>query len=480
MARAQRSDGPKTRPSVNNTMARGVFFALERARREPVGRCLAELRLNERLEPAAIQQLQQNKLQELLRFAFRRNDYFRRRMSSYESVKDLTSIPVLTKKDLRTDYNQIITPGFNRLDLVKTSGSTGEPLKFYRDRTVFAHTLASVLRGHAWHGIEVGAKEAMLWGIPAGRTHRMQMRLRDALLNRFRERDYTLDPVVLLEFYQKMLRRGPDYLYGYSSMVYEFALFVMERQLPGRELGLKGVVCTAESIHDYQRAAIERTFGCRVISEYGSAETGIISYECAHGRHHISDDCVYVEILDDDNKPVGVGDVGKVTVTVLHSFAAPIIRYQLGDYASLSDETCKCGVNLSLIDQIVGRTSGIIVTPSGRCFHSIVLYYIMKDFADNFGGVRQFKVRQTAIDHLEFHVVPSGHFGSEAREWISRMVKTRLGNDISIDFIEHSTIARAASGKLRDFESTLDVEKYLLNSYGDADRVTFSREGNIG
>ena len=40
---------------------------------------------------------------------------------------------------------------------------------------------------------------------------------------------------------------------------------------------------------------IETTLGCPVVSEYGSAETGIISYQCPRGSHHVSDDTIHLE-----------------------------------------------------------------------------------------------------------------------------------------------------------------------------------------
>jgi phenylacetate-CoA ligase len=293
----------------------------------------------------------------------------------------------------------------------------------------------------------------------------VKMHLRDWALNRFRERDYNLDPEVLDDFYRALLRRRPEYLYGYSSMVYEFALFVDQTHGPLRTSGLKAVICTAESIPDYQRSEMERVFGCAVVSEYGSAETGIISYQCPRGRHHVSDDCVYLEILDEKGNPSPPGSVGRVVVTVLHSAAAPIIRYELGDYASASDEQCECGVTLSLLSSITGRTSGVIVTPSGRCFHSIVMYYVMKDYAAQFGGVRQFQARQRVVDQIEVELVTSEGFTQEARQWLETAIKNRLGHTMAVDIQPVESIPRRASGKLSDFESFLDVEKHLLASF---------------
>jgi phenylacetate-CoA ligase len=442
-----------------------------------VDRYLPELEHTQFLPAAAIRQLQHEKLETLLRYVMRKNDYFREKYAAVDPIEDFSRLPVLTKQELRENSQRIVTAELRKtVSLHKTSGSTGEPLKFYRDRRVFGYTLASVYRAHRWHGLDIGSGAGMLWGIPSSLQNRLKMRARDWLLNRFRESEYNLDPRVLQRFYQDMQRRRPEYLYGYSSMVYEFALYLRENRLRADDLGMKGAVCTAESIPDYQRTTMEAVFGCRVISEYGSAETGIISYQCPRGRHHVSDDCILLEIIDEDGNALPVGEIGNVTVTVLNSFAAPIIRYQLGDLASLSDDTCGCGVNLSLIDRIIGRTSGVIITPQGRCFHSIALYYIMKDYADKFGGVRQFKVRQTHVDRLEFHIAAGTEFSAESQAWIEQKARETFGHDMRLEFFVRERLERSASGKLTDFETLLPVEEHLLASYRSGARQMFGTQ----
>lgn len=460
---------------MNRQIARQAFFAIERLRGERVDLYLPEMERNQFLPGEELASLQRSKLLALLEHAQRHSPYYAEKYEGLQAAEAFHTLPLLTKAQLRENYTRIVTPDArSKVQLCKTSGSTGEPLKFYRDGQVFGRTLASVYRAHRWYGIDVGAKEAMLWGIPPGRLNRMKMRARDFALNRFRERKYSLDPQVLQDFYEAVRTRRPEYLFGYSSMVYEFAVFVRERSLPTDDLGLKGAVCTAESIPDYQRDEIQSVLRCPVIGEYGSAETGIISYQCPQGGHHISADAVLVEILDDDGAPVPVGTVGRVVVTVLHSQAAPIIRYDLGDYAAFASTSCPCGRSLPLLDRIVGRTSGVIVTPSGRCFHSIAMYYIMKDYADQFGGVRQFRVRQTQIDKLEFHIAASSDFTDAARAWLERTVHSTFGEAMGVEFFIRESIERSASGKLKDFESLLDMNDNLIKSFRAKAHVEFN------
>jgi len=446
---------------VNTATASFIFRTIEALRGESVFAFLREIEATQVLGYDQIVAIQSKKLKRLLDGTRRDNAFYRDRLPEHWQ-----SIPILQKDELREHARSMVSNGFaGKVQLCKTSGSTGAPLKFFRDTTVFGYTLAALYRGHRWYGLDIGAKEAMLWGIPSEPIARAKMHLRDFVLNRFRERTYDLSARVLEEFYQDCTRRRPAYVFGYTSMIYEFALFVQARELDGRALRFRAAICTAESITDQQRRVIEEQLGCPVVSEYGAAETGIISYQCPKGSHHVSDDTVLLELLDNDGQPVSDGEIGRVVVTVLHSFCAPIIRYELGDFAIRRRGSCSCGVNLSMLERIVGRTSGIIVTPSGKCYHSIALYYIMKDFASKYGNVRQFKTVQTSEDHLEFYLVFDEGVNPDSEAYLMRLVKQKFGDDMRVTFTKTDQIPRSASGKLTDFESRLDPVPRMLESF---------------
>ena len=451
---------------MNRRTASSILRLIEAVRGEPVFRYLVELEQNQHTPVGLLSARREAKLAKLLIDSQTLSPFYQRRFEGLRPIEDFGSLPILSKFELRKSFSEILTPEYTHaVELCKTSGSTGEPLKFYRDRVVFGYTLASVFRAQRWYGLDIGSKQAMLWGIPAAHASRLKMRVRDLVLNRFREREYDLSPTVLQDFFAQIQRRKPEFLFGYSSMVYEFALFVATRGLDGRALGLKAAVCTAETVHPHHRSLIETTLGCPVVSEYGSAETGIISYQCPRGAHHVSDDTVYLELLDDHGNEVSDGEVGRVVVTVLHSQCAPIIRYDLGDYAVRRPGKCECGVSLSMLDRVVGRTSGVIVTPSGKCFHSIAVYYIMKEFADKFGGLRQFRIVQTHLDRLEFHVAAEQDFSESAQLWLASAIHSRFGSDMRVEFVLQASLQRSASGKLSDFESHLDAETRMIESF---------------
>ena len=439
---------------------------MEFVRGEHVYSYLKELEANQYRSKERIREIQKIKLHKLLDFVSLNNDYYIDKYKGFDVKNEFYLLPPLSKEELRNNFKKLMSKGkFKYIEIVETSGSTGIPLQFFRDRVTFGYTLASLYRARRWWGLDIGSMEAMLWGVPISAKAKVKAKIRDFLLNRFREREYNIDLDTLFEFYNKIIKKKPDYIFGYTSMVYEFALFVKGIKGDGNDLGLKAVICTAEKIYDYQRDTIQKVFGCGLISEYGATETGIISYECKEGANHISDDCVYVEIVDENNRPLPDGETGKVLVTVLNSCCLPVIRYDLGDIASKSVTSCSCGVNLSILEKIDGRTSDIVVTPEGRVFHSIIFYYIMKDFAEKFVGIKQFKVIQKQFDRLELHIVKDKDFSGAAESYLRNRVTEKLGDEIQLDLLYSDRIEREKSGKLRDFETKIDTTRFLSKLY---------------
>ena len=56
------------------------------------------------------------------------------------------------------------------------------------------------------------------------------------------------------------------------------------------------------------------------------------SLECSHGRHHVHEDWVILEAVDENLQPVPDGSLSATALlTVLTNDVQPIIRYDIGD-----------------------------------------------------------------------------------------------------------------------------------------------------
>jgi phenylacetate-CoA ligase len=129
-----------------------------------------------------------------------------------------------------------------------------------------------------------------------------------------------------------------------------------------RDFKLRIGVHTAEPMTEAARRSIEARWGIKAYDNFGSVETGAPTFECPEQNgYHINEDAYIFEVLDRDSlAPVKPGQEGVVVVISLFKEAAPVIRYNLEDISSISDDPCPCGRTFRRLMKIKGRVSEML------------------------------------------------------------------------------------------------------------------------
>ena len=166
---------------------------------------------------------------------------------------------------------------------------------------------------------------------------------------------------------------------------------------------------------------------------------------------HMMSDHMCIEFLDDENRPVKPGELGRIVITDLSSYAMPLIRYDIADMGRPSDKKCSCGVSLPLMEIVEGRKEDFIRTKEGKLVHAAYLCYTLKD-----DTVSEFKMYQKDINILHVQIVKSPLFNSGSEKMLDQKLRTALGNEMRITFEYLDRIPREVSGKLRYFVSEVN------------------------
>jgi phenylacetate-CoA ligase len=99
----------------------------------------------------------------------------------------------------------------------------------------------------------------------------------------------------------------------------------------------------AEALPESLRRQFEAEHGIFTRQGFGTADIGLIAYECAQksGMHLVED--AIVQVCDPQTgTPLGVGQIGEIVATV-NNHTYPMIRFATGDLTVISDEHCPCG-----------------------------------------------------------------------------------------------------------------------------------------
>jgi phenylacetate-CoA ligase len=447
---------------MNEKVARLVFKAIDRARHERIFETLDFLKVTQYWSHEKIQDLQQRKLRRLITHAFEHVPFYRQRMleaglsaSLIQDTSTLKLLPLLNKADVQTAGDRIRLQNLGEpIYSDTTSGSTGTPMRFVKNAAAFGWQRAHALRGLQWYGVDPGASQARIWGIPLSLSARRREIIKDWVLNRRRYSPFSLDSASLDAILQKIVRQKPVYLYGYSSAIHLLTQHIMDRG--ASHLGNwrpRVVVTTAEVLFPDQAADISNVFDCPVANEYGASELTMIAYSCPHGTLHVSDESVLVEF-----EPSGIVIKGKeafrLILTDLNNFAQPFIRYRIGDLGRPVKECCPCGRTLSRIELLGGREVDVLHAPSGRVVHGSIFSYIGKSILVA-AGTHRFRVTYDQPGHLNIEIETSKKIDRTCLMAMEHSIKEQTGEPMEISFHLDAEILPEKSGKLRYFVNNM-------------------------
>ncbi len=373
---------------------------------------------------------------------------------TYKKWEDL---PVLTKKDLQIPLQQRLSKGFTKKECYvnKTSGSSGHPMIFAKDKFCHALTWAEIINRFGWYGIDFNhSYQARFYGIPLDKKGYFKERFKDLLSHRHRFAIFDLSERKLEAFLTVFSKKKFDFINGYTSSIVLFAKFLKDKDLVLTAVcpSLKYCVVTSEMLFESDKLLLEKWLGVPVINEYGAAELDLIAFTNHKDEMVVNSETLFVEIVDANNQPVPNGKEGKIVITSLYNKAHPFIRYELGDMGILSE---KSTFKTPVLKKLIGRTNDVALLPSGKKVPGLTLYYVTKSIIEDTGNVKEFIVEQLKLNTFKISYVSNEELSVKELKKIEQAMETYLEGKLTISFERVSVLKRNKRGKLKQFVSRL-------------------------
>ncbi len=429
-------------------VARGLPAAIEALTRQ--------LEDTQWLSTHEIEAAQHAQLQVLARHFAERLAPFRARMAeagltadTIASREGLARLSLLGRRNLLRPIgvaDEQLPRGHAPSSLVKTSGSTGEPVVMRKTFVTGLFWRANTLRELFWHerhfeqrfsAIRATNPEYKLWedwGAPVN------------LL--FKTGPAQIIPIStgIAQQLRWLREFEPNVL-----LVYPNVLDALEKMCRRDGNGLPGLTLirsVSETLSPDIRERAARTFGCKVVDNYSSQELGIIAVQCPDSDlYHVMDETMIVEVLGADGEACAPGEIGRVVVTDLHNYATPMVRYDIGDYAEAGGP-CSCGRGLHTLKRILGRERNLIAMPDGSRHWPLVGFAKFRDVAP----VVQYQFVQDRLDHLEVRLVTERPMTVAEEVALRDVIHDALGYPFEITFSYfRDTIPRPPNGKFEEF-----------------------------
>ena len=398
----------------------------------------------------------EQKKTEIVHFHLNNNPFYKE-LAGTESFDNWSDLPILNKKNLQKPLKERLSLGYTEKSvyLNKTSGSSGHPFVFAKDKFCHALTWASNIYRFGWYGIDFNSSyQARFYGIPMDFIGNKKERFKDFLSHRYRFSIFDLSGEVLEGFLIDFKNKKFDYINGYTSSIVMFAKFLQQKNIVLKEIcpTLKVCMVTSEMLFEEDKLLLEKQFGIPIVNEYGASELDLIAFQDPDGQWQVNSETVFVEILDENNLAVPNGTSGRIVITSLFNKAHPFIRYDIGDIGILDE---KSTLKKPILKQLIGRTNDVAILPSGKKSPGLTFYYVTKSIIEDDGNVKEFIIKQTKIDQFEVEYVSESELDEKQIEKINQAVALYLEPNLHFTFSRKKTLERSNRGKLKQFTSFL-------------------------
>lgn len=380
---------------------------------------------------------------------FYRNFFGSKKYTSWEEV------PVMQKADLQRPLEERFSKGFDSKNsyVGKTSGSSGHPFIFAKDRFCHALSWAEFNDRYQWYGIDLDRSvQARFYGIPLDKIGYFRERIKDRFGFRYRFPIFDLSDAKMQEFLEEFKKKNFDYINGYTSSIVLFGKFLQKKNLVLKEICPKLRLCivTSEMFFEEDKILLEKVFGVPVVNEYGASELGLLAFQNPQDEWILNSETMFVEILNKEGKAVPAGEEGRIVITSLYNKAHPFIRYDIGDTGALTENS---SAKNPVLKSLLGRTNDVAVLPSGKVVPGLTFYYVTKSIIENDGLIKEFIVQQTEPGAFRIVYVSEKELQPEKKQKIEEAMVTYLEEGLEVEFEHKKTLNRSKRGKLKQFES---------------------------
>ncbi len=400
----------KDRPQNISGYGEQPFAFLDPDAHQVVGH-IASIDLIENGDKAARARWQKKQLSNLVNHAYIRSDFWRQRIPAGADPQNAQQkFPILSRKDIAVQVQQEGSLFHDKKKgtpaTYETTGSTGTPLKvFVCEQNGYYNEVRSLAQyfidnlpldenrvevrpvvrsADLRKKTERGTANAQ-WAGPLGkiysngsnRTLRFNSDVDGLLGELSKDRvGYLVCPSRVME---QLLDRGPDLV---------------------EKLGIKVWL----HLSDYRSPEVVgklKQIGIPSLSNFSSGETGPIAFECGvnEGYYHVAHSNVIVECDRTLTTEFDGEVVGRLLITHLHSYATPLIRYDIGDFGKLHDE-CPCGHNGPTISHIYGRGKHFLRHPDGRYIPFYLSTRLLREAVD----FEECRFRQETLDTITVQI----------------------------------------------------------------------------
>jgi phenylacetate-CoA ligase len=393
------------------------------------------------------------KLQNLIQHSYNNTIYYKDLFDSnkinpneIKSIEDLSLVPPLTKDLAKENYKKLIPTNISSIKYIdkNTGGSSGDPFNYLLDKRSWSYVVAENWYNWERIGYKMGNKFIALGSssiLPSGNKSSLKHNIYYWLKGKKPINAMNMSKEESKKHLIYIKKNNYQYIYGYASSIFLLAKSALDNNIDGKFIN--GCITTSEILTDYYRMIIKEAFHCDIIDSYGAADGGVNAFKVNEGDFNVGYNCI-VRVGEKVNS-IDAG--GILQVTDLYNYAMPLINYQLGDSAIISNDNNN-NYNGQVISKVYGRASDVIELSNGNVLTGPGFTIFFKDM-----DVEAYSIKQIGALELEIEIKENPNYKSENDKLIIQTMKKYAGSECKIVLQKVDSFDVLKSGKRKYFIS---------------------------
>ena len=304
-------------------------------------------------------ELQKERMQEFYKLIKSDSEFYHEKLVDFQNKIDLNNLhkyPVLTKEQVRTNVEKMVTKSSEDLIILGTGGSTGKSLKVYSSAYDMSRRIAYLDFFKEQHGVFKGMRRASIGGkkiIPPRQKRKIFWRY-NKQLNQLLFSAYHADGSNLKYYVKQLNDFKPETIDGFPTIIHRIAKFILKNDIT-LTFSPIAIFPNAEALTDEMKEDIEKAFGCPVRNQYASSEGAPFITENIDGGLEINPMSGYFELQKIEGK------IYELIVTGFYTTTTPLFRYKIGDSLELYEELPENYTQKDIkIKRIIGRNNDFL------------------------------------------------------------------------------------------------------------------------
>ena len=400
-----------------------------------------------------IEEFQNERLREMIKHCYESVPFYQEQFKALKlkpqdinTKDDLLKLPIINRKILNQNKMKFLSTAIPKKNWrhLRSGGTTGFSLDNIVTKERIQRMYATWWRFRRQHGIDFGTWCA-IWAQtpivppqqkrpPYWRVNRPGYELRLSISH--------LNNMTFNLYLREIQKRHIPWIHGHPTLIGLLAEYMLRTNTSAKELGIKWISTGGENLLERHTKLIEEAFDIRPIQHYGNSE-GIANFsECLEGSLHVDEDYSIVEFIGFPTS--GDRKLNTIVGTTLWNPAMPLLRYDIGDLASLSEKSCPCGGWGRVVKSLDGRQNDFAICSDGTRVTGFNWVFSVTR------NIESAQIYQEIPGRMIVRIVRSPGFGVEDEKMLLKALRNRISEEkmeLEIEYVKK--IELTPSGKHR-------------------------------